>query len=203
VRLGVRVPALPSVAAALGYDVETWAGEGLVDLVVVSSFLLADEGIPYADWAERIRRRAPGVVVLPALDRLLAGGRRCPSYDTDMEISRAWAANMVAEGAPGAYLFNFPYLNSDECPETAWTRMPERIYAEGFLPGEVVRGARRYALAYHDCTAGGIPDGAQLPVPSGTGTNLFVRIAHNPAPGETVGAFSSGEVVWCDVFIRP
>ena len=49
-KLSVRLPRSPAKALALGFDIDVWLRDGLVDLVVGSSSYLPDPDLPVADW---------------------------------------------------------------------------------------------------------------------------------------------------------
>jgi len=91
--LTARVPDTPALARALGYDVERWLSEGLLDLLIagVGTSCMAS---PHGELIELGHRH--GVPVYPCIDT---------SYP--LEGLRAVAGNFLAAGADGVYRFNY------------------------------------------------------------------------------------------------
>lgn len=102
-RLSVRLPRSPTKAIELGFEVEVWLRECLVDLVVGSSSYLPDPDLPVAEWMRFCREHNPDVPFLPCLD--------CCEL-RDAAAFRALAARYRADGAKGLYLFNAPYVGA-------------------------------------------------------------------------------------------
>ena len=102
-KLSVRLPRSPEKAIELGFEVEAWLREQLVDLVVGSSSYLPDPDLPVADWMRFCRSHNPDVLFLPCLD--------CCEL-RDAAAFRALAARYRAGGAKGLYLFNAPYVGA-------------------------------------------------------------------------------------------
>ena len=102
-KLSVRLPRSPAKALALGFDIDVWLRDGLVDLVVGSSSYLPDPDLPVADWMRFCREHNPSVPFLPCLD--------CCEL-RDAAAFRALAARYRAGGAKGLYLFNAPYVGA-------------------------------------------------------------------------------------------
>lgn len=116
--LFVRIP--PSLADArfAGLEVEKWMEEGLVDLVSPAQIMTLAGDMPIRDLLELGRRH--GVRIYPSLYprtsfRLPFPSRMSPdryagakvTRDATLAEIRAAAANYIADGADGFYLFNF------------------------------------------------------------------------------------------------
>ncbi|MBR1588084.1 MAG: hypothetical protein IJ658_07145 [Kiritimatiellae bacterium] len=186
--LGARVPTLPAACAMHGMDVDAWAGERLIDwLVVCNNHMCADYAIPYLDWRHRLAPLHPGLVILPGTDHkitiggtaLYAGAPASRGTEEYVEPAalRGWAEALIAQGAPGFYLFNLPYNPKD-------TR--DEIYGKGLSPAAVRAGSRRYVASRHDTLPrGGIPS-APLPVAVKGGAFVSIRIGRPPVSGGAV-----------------
>ncbi len=166
VRVGVRLPADLAAADALGYDVATWAREGLVDDVILAPFFeqaafdwrvslwraVLGDGVRIHCQPERVQRAFP------------AAGERGKLYDVGLLY--AGAASALHRGADGIYLFNECYREGN--PGCSVNRAdPDalrdilRIPAD---PAALARVTRRHTVSYHQCQAYGSPSGAVLPI---------------------------------------
>ena len=175
VRVGVRVTSEPEAALGLGMDVFAWAREGLVDLVVPCNFYHASNYcLPYSDWRERITAAGGGkVAVVPGCDVCVGC---CPeqSKTSDLAQFAGWLDLMYADGAPGAYVFNAPYLKPD---------IREPLYTGKFAPGAV----SRFPCATLPCLIDyarprGYPNKAQLPQDTKWDRYVEIRANASPAP---------------------
>ena len=157
VKVAVRVPAEPSSCLSLGLDVLTWAAEGLVDTVILSSFLgCANLDYPIAIWR---RLLGPGI-------RLLAHAESCvdpyPAPDVQVlsyEVLYGAAASALQRGADGIYLFNECYRESDEPLVLA-----HLLTHAGSLE-TLAKVARRQVVSYPQVHAPGESDRTVLPIP--------------------------------------
>jgi hypothetical protein len=70
--LSVRVPNTIHGAENLGLDVRTWINEGLVDIVVPSTFFMADTEEDMAEWTELARNTEVGIY--PAIEQSYLAG---------------------------------------------------------------------------------------------------------------------------------
>jgi hypothetical protein len=109
IRLGVRVPSRPEVAAGWGLDVRTWVKEGLIDLLVVTPRWAALEfDMPIREWREML-----GTSPVTLAGGLEAGyrpmgwkfGRKYP--DLSPELAMGAAVMVLSQGADAVYLFNY------------------------------------------------------------------------------------------------
>ncbi len=102
--LGVRVPQTLEECDALGYDVATWAREGLVDYLAPCDFFFTDFNAQYDEFAAVTR--GTDCMLYPAVHPLVAGGS---PWIMQPDHYRAAARNMYAAGADGISQFNFQY----------------------------------------------------------------------------------------------
>ena len=166
VLLSTRVPSSYAAACAFGFDPETWAREGLVDMIAVANFWAgADYDFDFAAWQTRIAAANPAVTTLPSVcDNVSCMG---PPAPLDTAALAGWADNVYAEGAEGVYVFNAAY-----CPNDT----QRLIYEKGLAPGVVRREARRYLPSFHDCVPPGVPDGRQLPISLSAGGTVKICV---------------------------
>ena len=169
--VSTRVPSDYASALAFGFDPETWAREGLVDMIAVANFWASEDfDFGFDEWKRRIGNANPTVAVLPcACDNLSSGAAKICT--TSVEALRGWADNVYALGAEGLYFFNAAYM-----PDSA----QREIYGVGFDPQSVAASARRHVATYHDCVPRGMPDGRQLPIDLGKGGEVRVRVGTVP-----------------------
>jgi len=103
--LGVRVPQTLEECAALGFDVETWIKEGLVDYVVPSDFFYTDFNTKVEDYVKLTE--GADCKIYPAIHPIL-----CQQNDNRLMTLanyRAAAHNFYARGAAGISPFNYMY----------------------------------------------------------------------------------------------
>lgn len=106
-RVAARVAGDLHVCAQLGYDVETWVREGLVDLLIPAGGAATDPSVDVAGFAELCRPH--GVAVYPGFDGGLPDPHVGPEAppDKDRLRTRAIAARHWHLGADGIYVFNW------------------------------------------------------------------------------------------------
>ncbi|HOK89122.1 MAG TPA: right-handed parallel beta-helix repeat-containing protein [Candidatus Hydrogenedentes bacterium] len=138
VRVAVRVPASVEGCRKLGVDLSDWTARDLVDFVTASPFLASDFTMP-----------------LGAL-RALMGDHPVPLYagiefgyggkDHTEASFRGVALGLLASGADGLYVFNFPCWR-EQLPVPPWSRVailgrPETL-ARGPVTLALVNGTHR------------------------------------------------------------
>ncbi len=190
VRIAVRIPTVHSVARHLGFDPETWAREGLVDIITVCNvYAASDFDFDIADWQARIRRANPSVTVLPGTDIPFACMPASESFKMvangeNMAVRRGWCA--VHANPEGFYFFNVPYLDKAARNE---------IYSCSLQPERLETLPRRFPVTYHDIAAEGLCRPCQLPVTLNRPQTLVTRAARgkNDADAYVVAGFSSAK----------
>ena len=140
VGVAVRVPPTRKDRRALGYDIETWVADRLVDIVVLSGesagFVEYDVGQEVA----ALKKLNPSVVVVPAIDRFQCNDESFPLHG-NLAAYRGWADTMLSRGVDGLYLFNLEYSDMEA---------QRGIYAGALEPGNVGSGPRRYLAMCND-----------------------------------------------------
>lgn len=178
--LSVRVPTLYKTARDFGLDPETWAKEGLVDMIAIANFwAAADFDFDSADWVNRIKKANPNVAVLASVSDNAVVYRGGVKMNT--ELLRGWGSNAFAGKVDGLYLFNVAYLSYET---------QKGIYENGIFNSDCAKKSRRYAVTYHDCVKDEKDAGMQLPRPGKNARILTVKVG-NPNAGKSVRAIIS------------
>ena len=182
VRVGARVVATPELSLMIGCDVEAWARDGLIDLLVVGNFGgCVDFNIPFVDWKRLVGAANPSIRVIPSADDigLLQGGCK---RKMEIEDYRGWMEALVAEGANGAYLFNFFGEKPLQMGSTH-----DKILRHGLCNEKALKGKRRYVVTYRDSAPREAPREVkeyQFPAALDKVRTFRVRIGHPPAAGK-------------------
>lgn len=104
--LCVRVPADPNDALQMGFDVCTWADEGLIDIVVPTPrWASCDTDIPVALWKRLLR--GTQVKLCPGAEILIRPSQKAPYVYTTPAHVFGIADSFYSEGADSLYLFNY------------------------------------------------------------------------------------------------
>ena len=103
--LGVRVPQTLEECDYLGFDVETWIKEGLVDYVVPSDFFYTDFNAKTEDFVKLAE--GTDCKIYPAIHPVICQGNE-PGI-MDGASYRAAAQNFYAFGADGVETYNYQY----------------------------------------------------------------------------------------------
>ena len=112
-----RVASSPEAARQLGFDVQAWAREGLVDGITAANFLGTAWDMPIDRFRELV---GPGVAVYAATEVAAdrRAGLRVRYIPESYEMLRGFAAGYLAVGADGVNTFNF-FLARHHRPVTA------------------------------------------------------------------------------------
>jgi len=115
VGLAVRVPSTLAGSRGLGLDLAAWIEEGLVDLIVPSSFFAQDMEEDVGEWVDLAR--GSGIQIYPSIDEGYRAGHTSgfrrwyvkPPVMTPLsnEMIRGLAARHLERGSDGVYVFNF------------------------------------------------------------------------------------------------
>jgi hypothetical protein len=175
IRLGIRVPSHPETALAMGFDVATWASEGLIDLLVVTPrFFSVEYDMPMQRWK----------TLLESSNVVLAGGlvgstmpywgepRRERAFLTP-ELATGAAVSVLSRGADAVYLFN---IFQDDTP-----RWPLNVYKETLKPmrslDALLSKPRAVSITYRDIIAPGEKYKPTLPA---TGSDVLLPVYLGP-----------------------
>ncbi len=133
--LAVRVAATMEACRRIGYDIETWANEGLCDIVIPSGNSGADPGVEVEAFKSVLK--GSGVKLYPGLDTdfRLRARRLLPHKEWRDAWIRATCTEFWDRGADGIYIFNWHanqqtrrnLLTTIGAPETL--RRTNKVYA--------------------------------------------------------------------------
>jgi hypothetical protein len=179
IELSVRVPATPETAAGFGLDGVRWAQEGLIDLLVVASYIHStDFDIPTKLWRGLIGEQGSDVKIAACMEDGAKGVYSGSIYDfscriqtVDREIARGFTAPAVDRGADHVYLFNqFYHFSEDDGAQAAYSEEYreymrtagnlEAAISKSATPYPDVPGPDRYGLATSASSAGKAESGA-------------------------------------------
>lgn len=192
VKLAVRVPAEPGTCLALGYDVPRWAEEGLVDVVILSSFLgTANYDYPVSIWR---RLLGPKVKIIANAEPIVHAHPWAVSFKTGHVGTTAFtygaAAAALQRGVDGIHLFNHCPSKLLQGAEKA--RDLYALYRDLSDLSAVARRPRRHPVTYPQVFAPGESCRAVLPIPlrvqcigmafGRMEENITLRISIGPKP---------------------
>ena len=156
--LAVRVPDSTEYCRAIGLDIEKWLEEGLVDILITTSYIHMN------GWEYSVNLgRKYNVKVYPSLDEARIKEPEGRAERERPGCYRARAANALAAGMDGIYLFN--YKSRDV---RAFGADSERIFSEiGSL--ETLSGKNKtYFASYRglgEIAGGGYPHAGYVNIP--------------------------------------
>lgn len=188
VKMAVRLPAEPQTCLALGYDVLTWAEEGLIDMVILSSFLgTANFDYPVAIWRRLLGDKVKLVV---NVESVVGAHPNVPAADGIADVAVAAAASALQRGVDGIHLFN--HCPSKLLPNSETRDYLADIYSTVSNLEKISRRPRRHAISYPQVYAPGESPKTVLPIPlrmpcigvafGRMEENITLRIAIGPKP---------------------
>lgn len=180
IQLGVRVPAQPEAALAMGLDPVSWARRGLIDLLVVTPrWSTLDYDMPLTTWREQLADS--DTALLGGLEILSASSPAATKHVVTPEEARGAAAQVLHSGADGVYLFNYfpsptPVEGTGSWQHDAYQ---QTLHSLASLDRIAVL-PRRHTITFTDITG---PEGADLFPPSlpATGTAVALELPTGPA----------------------
>ena len=153
IKLSIRVPYSPWVAGKVGYNVTEWVREGLVDVVIPTSFYMTDPDIEIEKWTKSLANAGRPIEIYPCIDSIrFVPGKGSAQMTTPYY---RWMANRFYEaGAKGLYLFNAPYVGSLDV-DSRRMRDPDcdtfkDICEEGLSPEAIAGKPTMAVAAIHD-----------------------------------------------------
>jgi len=220
----VRVPDAIRVCAHTGLDIETWARDGLVDMIVPGGYYHV------APWEEMIDLgHEHDIPVFPCISASRLRTRIAQELDGEYLLWRGEALNVWGAGADGVYVFNyFDYEKGDgsffKMAEPDQLRRLHRVYAPnngapekwlgreltqslGLLPLSMAAGESREAglHVYEE-----MPGGSEVELSLRVRLSRFadedgVRVTCNGAAlsGLGLSPLSGGTLSYCDVTRMP
>ncbi len=105
IKVGIRCASDIQTNYDFGYDVITWAAEGLIDLVnPTARYITTDFDVPVKSWVSIMHPF--GVEVAPGLETIILGDLGGQTPRSDLLTASAAAANWYEQGADKIYLYN-------------------------------------------------------------------------------------------------
>ena len=112
IKVAVRLPWTPRIAASWGFDARQWAAEKLVDTIVAAPFWASFQyDFKLDEWRDAV---GDDIEVIPAVDQWVSPSPDLPIKNTTAEFLRGWCDIMSKRGATAVYIFNFPYYLQDK-----------------------------------------------------------------------------------------
>lgn len=185
VKLCVRVPASPKTAIGLGFDVSAWAHQGLVDTVIISSFLRHNFDVPVEEWT--IMLASTGVTLVGCvMASLMSCGK---GLKQTLETTRGAAVSLLDRGCSGISLFNFFDNSPYGCTGEAYRQSDnaKRYHLAQLQLGDwdlLQTLSRRHVVTPDDIFVPGQSITEPLPVEVVADQCAELRIHTGPAPGQ-------------------
>ena len=158
VKLCVRTLATPQDALDSGYDVWTWAQEGLVDVVVPTPrWETTNADIPVELWKRLLA--GTDVLLAPGIEILQKPTRKAPFHSTSIESVYALATQMLSLGADRIYLFNYMDVPDEKAKEDYgvarfWSPLADNHYMNMLNTlsslDKLMQTERRHVVTYTD-----------------------------------------------------
>jgi hypothetical protein len=165
VQLAVRLPTLPQSAWAWGYDVSTWAAEGLIDLVTLAPFLeqsCFEFDIPL--WRAILGSKVR-ILAQPDASMHVWPNSGSAGKIRDYNLLFASAAAALQDGADGTYLFNECYrANPHDGTERSQPGILKRMLDHAGDLERLRDHPRRQAVSYHQVPGPGMAIPCVLPI---------------------------------------
>lgn len=150
IKLGLRLTADPRDAWRLGFDVETYAKEGLIDLVTAATvFHTTWHDVPVREWKKLCGENVEFAVCIESNKRSHWNFLQS-SYADPGDVANGLAASYFHQGADKIYLFN-----------TFW--YPKDILTTSGKLETIVKSPRRCPILYNDLRSVGAHVYSQLP----------------------------------------
>ncbi len=171
--VAARVGATMEACRRVGYDIETWAKEGLIDVLITGGNSGTDPGVDVEAFTGLFRDR--GIQLYTGFDNdgRQAARRLIPHREWRQAWFRACAQELYDRGANGMYVFNWhatertqrPLMTTLGAPETlrgankAYAAVHRTITPKGSLREDAERDDRLYGetpvTLYRTLTSGG------------------------------------------------
>ena len=183
VKVGARVPSRIETGPGLGLDGLTWAREGLVDQLVLSSRVWVIEfDMPINEWKRALGDLPVSLAAQFGTNTVSFPGAQprgaAAQAQATPEFMRGAAAAAFHQGADQVYLFNHCYFESEFGRRDRYGRILESIGSPESLAGK----PRRHAITFPEIKAPDEPDLAVLPVRLSPGEKAVLKPYVAPLP---------------------
>ena len=189
VGLAARIPAVPDFAIGLGMDGVTWAREGLVDMLILSSvWRPSDTDQPIEEWRRRIGEPRRDLLIAAGTDLWIQSAPGGLLMTSNVESMRGFSAAMLERGADLIYLFNHfhygPHKRIVRTPDGG--KVVKNDYADimrqtGLLE-TCIDKPRRHVVTWHDPAPYGVENPTQLPATVSPEQSATFRVYTGPRP---------------------
>jgi len=181
--VGVRLPDSVDHCRAMGLDIERWMQEGLIDIMACSGYFRLNP------WETSVALgHKYGVMVYPSLSETRLRDRQAARARSSLPGYRARAANALAAGVDGIYLFNSfnprsPLWRELGDPKTLAGR--DKVYTTGARGVQVINswmanGEKRFH------TRQIVSPERPMALEPGKAQKIGLRVGQQPAKGATV-----------------
>ena len=181
--VAVRVGASRETCRKIGYDIETWMGDGLCDIVATTANSGTDPGVEVESFLELGKRR--GISLYPGFDSHgeSGAGRLTGSNTWRKAWYRGLAKGYFDRGADGVHIFNWHATGDSHRALLTTVGAPETLDREDKVYAAVKRWIRarselRYGAERDDRLLGETPV-ALYPTMTGDGPKFHICI-HDP-----------------------
>ncbi len=180
VLLGVRVPADPDTATALGLDVKTWIEKGYFDLLVPTPrWQTIEFDMPWNKW-NIIRQGRDNPAILAGMETNYKPHPRLRVRSASRAMLFGAAASALAQGADGVYTFNyFPVDKRNFLHRTTGCGSLENL----------LKSKRTHAVTFDDIQLPGKNISCQLPFEKRTG---IIRLSVAPIEKQSLLSLTIG-----------
>jgi len=185
IELSARVPTRPETARALGFDVDAWVQQKLIDRLVVSPFLFSQFDVPIEEWTQLVGGRP--VTLEAGLMVTIHPSVASPVVSHNLETARGAALSLLDRGADRIYLFNFfddmPYAVTGQTYRGSahWKAFRELLCELGSME-TMDRKSRRHIVTNDDTRAPEDHSPLILPRDFAAGAAVEFTIPTGPSP---------------------
>jgi hypothetical protein len=187
IQLSARVPVQLETAQGLGFDVNAWINQKLIDRLVVMPFLFTQFDMPIERWKHLLSGHQVTLEAGLMISMVKRGGGTPLSHS--LETARGAAISFLDRGADRIYLFNFfddepygvtgqAYINS--ASGKAFHQIMQQLGSVDTMNGK----SRRHVLSNDDTWAPGQTPVSVLPREIGARAEVKFRIPTGPEPAK-------------------
>ena len=151
IKISIRVSESPETMLNVGFDIHTWAKEGLIDIVIPTTrggTINAD--IPVGLWKRLIGEF--GILIAPGIDMMAKENPAYRNVTAEAATVAGFASSVFSAGADKIYLFNhfaiIPYHNIHFVHDASG----KPVYKEAFSnPDDATRNPAGFSKVIHTC----------------------------------------------------
>ena len=181
IKLYVRIAHTPSDNYVYGFDVETWAKEGLVDVIIASCEEVCNSNVDVDEWRKVLGDKTAFLIGCDDhVIRWLSPGAE-KIYHTHEEHVKGFTASYLSRGADGMYFNNYYILSGSTTSENSDTAYnPTFNLARHANREKASEGVRTLDITAQDIAPINCPAKNPLPTPAcdkdGNGAEFALNI---------------------------